>query len=201
MFFQKVFLHLLLLLAGVALTSGVGFAADTVSLNFQNNGGTYDVEASFPVTANCAVAWDVLTDYDHLPQFVGSLKRSHIEEYWGRSHFLLEQEFEGGFLFVTKRVRVRLDVRETRCELIRFEDVGHLDFEFYKGFWKIHSDPNGELTVSYSLKAQQNFDEPFAGDYMKGGIKDLLDSVRREILRRQALKTAALSKRAPSISI
>jgi hypothetical protein len=188
MSFRKVFLYLLLLLAGIGLTGDAGFAADVVSLNFQNKDGEYDVAGSFQVLADCSVVWDVLTDYDHLPKFVGSLKRSHIEEYLGRSHFLLEQEFEGGFLFVTKRVRVRLDVRETRCELIRFEDVGHLDFEFYKGSWKLHSDSNGELTVSYSLKAQQNFDEPFAGDYMKGGIKDLLDSVRREILRRQALK-------------
>jgi hypothetical protein len=203
MFFRKCFLNLLLLLAGTGLTGGAGFAADAVSLNFQNKDGTYDVNASFQVAADCPVVWDVLTDYDRLPKFVGSLKRSHIEEYLGRSHFLLEQEFEGGFLFVTKRVRVRLDVRETRCELIRFEDVGHQDFEFYKGSWKLVSDANGELTVNYTLKAQQNFDEPFAGDYMKGGIKDLLDSVRREIIRRQAIRgpSASLSKRASLVSL
>ncbi|HTA76324.1 MAG TPA: SRPBCC family protein [bacterium] len=181
-------LYLLALLASTAFTGGTGFAADAVSLNFQNQGGTYDAAGSFQVDADCAVVWGVLTDYDRLPKFVGGLKRSHIEEYLGRSHFLLEQEFEGGFLFVTKRVRVRLDVRETRCELIRFEDVSHQDFEFYKGSWKLASDSTGELTVNYALKAQQNFDEPFAGDYMKGSIKDLLDSVRREILRRQACK-------------
>jgi carbon monoxide dehydrogenase subunit G len=188
---NKVFLYLLPLIAGAAIRSGTGFAADTVSLNFQQKDGICDVEASFDVAADCATAWDVLTDYDQMHQFVSGLKRSHLEEYSGKGRFLVEQEFEGGFLFVTKRVRVRLAVQEIRCQSILFEDVGHQDFEFYKGSWQLQPKPNRELKISYSLKSQQNFNEPFAGDYMKGGIKDLLDSVRKEILRRQARKDLA----------
>jgi hypothetical protein len=188
MFFRKVFLYLLLLIAGAAIRSDAGFAADSVSLNFQKKDGICGVDASFDVAADCATAWDVLTDYDHMHQFVGGLKRSHLEEYSGKGRFLVEQEFEGGFLFVTKRVRVRLAVQEIRCQSILFEDVGHKDFEFYQGSWQLQPDLNGELTISYSLKCQQDFNEPFAGDHLKGGIKDLLNAVRKEILRRQALK-------------
>ncbi len=184
MFFKKVFVLTFLFSSTIAAPV---LAVDPVSMYFQNKSGSYEVEGDFQVAADCAVVWSVLTDYDDLHQFVGSLKRSHLEEYWGKNRFLVEQEFEGGFLFVTKRMRVRLDVREIRCKTILFEDVGRQDFEFYKGSWKLGADPDGELTVFYSLKAQQNFDEPFAGNYMKGVVKDLLDSVRREILRRQAL--------------
>jgi carbon monoxide dehydrogenase subunit G len=188
MFFRKVFFYLLLLIAGASIRGGAGFAADVVSLNFLQKDGVCNVDASFDVAADCATAWDVLTDYDQMHQFVSGLKRSHLEEYSGKGRFLVEQEFEGGFLFVTKRVRVSLAVQEIRCQSILFEDVGHQDFEFYKGYWQLQSEPNGELKISYSLQSQQNFNEPFAGDYMKGGIKDLLDSVRKEILRRQARK-------------
>jgi carbon monoxide dehydrogenase subunit G len=145
------------------------------------------VNGSFDVTADGSTAWAVLTDYDQMRHFITGLKRSHLEEYSGRGRFLVEQEFDGGFLFVTKRVRVSLAVCETRCQSILFEDVGHKDFEFYKGSWELRSEPNGQLKVTYALKAQQNFDEPFAGNYMRGGIQNLLDSVQREILRRQAL--------------
>jgi carbon monoxide dehydrogenase subunit G len=191
MFWKKVFLYLLLLIAGASIRSGAGFAADAVSLSFLQKDGICDVDASFDVAADCATAWNVLTDYDQMHQFVSGLKRSHLEEYSGKGRFLVEQEFEGGFLFVTKRVRVSLAVQEIRCQSILFEDVGHQDFEFYKGYWQLQPEPNGELKISYSLKSQQNFNEPFAGDYMKGGIKDLLDSVRKEILRRQARKNLA----------
>lgn len=190
---RKFFLYFFALLVGAALTGGMGFAADGVPLDFKNNGGSYDALASFDVAADSSVVWDVLTDYDHLTHFVTGLKRSRLEEYRGRSHFLLEQEFTGGFLFVSKRVRVRLDVHETRCQTILFEDMGHQDFAFYKGSWKIQSNSPGQLTVLYSLSAQQNLDEPFAGDYMKGSVQNLLDSVRREMIRRQAIKRPALA--------
>jgi hypothetical protein len=98
----------------------------------------------------------------------------------------LEQEFEGGFLFLTKRVRVLLDVHEDWYKSINFTDIDHKDFALYEGSWQLLPDPVKGLEIIYTLKAKQNFDAPFAGDYMRGGVKDLLDAVRREILRRQA---------------
>jgi len=174
--------------ACAALSCGVGLAADTVSLAFHEKDRSYDVEGSFDVEARTSVVWDVLTGYEQLPKFVGNLKRSHVEEDLGPYHFLLEQEFEGGFLFITKRVRVLLDVHETWYQTILFEDIDHKDFGFYEGSWELRPGSDKGLKVIYSLKARQNFDAPFAGDFTRGGIKDLLESVRREILRRQAKK-------------
>src|SRR5579864_1865459 len=81
--------------AGAALSCGAGFAADPVSLDFQEKGGSYDIQGTFTVEADPSVVWEVLTDYHHIPKFVGSLKKSLIDRDLGPYHFLLEQEFEG----------------------------------------------------------------------------------------------------------
>jgi hypothetical protein len=168
------------------LSYGVVFAEDSVSLIFQEKDHAYDIQGSFYVDAPPSVAWDVLTGYERLPQFVGSLKKSHVPEDLGPYHFYLEQEFEGGFLFFTMRVRVFLDVHEVWYRTIQFTDIAHKDFEFYQGSWELFPDPKMGLRIIYTLKAKRNFDAPFAGDYMRGSVKDLLDAVRREIMRRQA---------------
>jgi hypothetical protein len=176
-----------------AFSRGACLAADAVLFTFQEKDHVDEVNGSFNVGDDPSVAWDVLTDYERLPKFVGSLKKSHIEETLGPYHFLLEQEFEGGFLFITKRVRVVLDVQESRNQTIDFTDTDHKDFAFYRGSWRLLPDPGKGFKITYTLKAMKNFDSPFAGDYMRGGIKDLLDAVRREILRRQADKLKAPS--------
>jgi len=188
-------LFLILALGMAMAATGTAFGTDAVTLNFHQKGGVYDADGSFDMAADTSTAWAVLTDYDQMNRFVSGLKRSRLEEYSGRGRFLVEQEFMGGFLFVTKRVRVRLAVQEIRYQTILFEDIGHQDFEFYKGSWELRSTAKGELKISYSLTAQQNFNEPFAGNHMKSGIANLLESVRIEILRRQALVTVTASNR------
>jgi hypothetical protein len=190
---RRLLLRAAIVAACVALSCGAGQAADALSLTFQEKDRAYDIQGSFYVANDASVVWDVLTGYEHIPQFVGSLKRSHVEEDLGPYHFLLEQEFEGGFLFFTKRVRVLLDVHETWYQSINFTDIDHKDFWFYEGSWQLVPDPSNGLKIIYTLKAKQNFDAPFAGDYMRGGVKDLLNAVRREILRRQAQEQAKLS--------
>lgn len=172
--------------ACVALSCGASQAADAVSLNFQEKDHAYHINGSFYVANDTPSVWDVLTGYEHIPKFVGSLKKSHVTEDLGPYHFLLEQVFEGGFLFFTKSVHVLLDVHETWYQSIIFTDIDHKDFEFYEGSWQLVPDPDKGLEIIYTLNAKQNFDAPFAGDYMRGGVKDLLNAVRHEILRRQA---------------
>ena len=172
--------------ACVALSCGAGFAADEVSMAVHETRGDYLLNGSFHVAADPSVVWDVLTAYDQIPDFVGSLKKSHVEQDLGVYHFLLKQEFEGGFLFFTKRVAVLLDVHEVWYQSIQFNDVDHKDFAVYEGAWNVKPEVNGE-EITYELEAKPNFSAPLMGDFMNGGAKDLLSAVRREILRRQAL--------------
>ncbi len=204
MYTQNFLFKVFLVNAVMTLSCGAGLAADPVSLDFQEKGGTYDIRGAFNVDAEPGVVWEVLTDYHHIPKFVGNLKKSLIDEDLGPYHFRLEQEFEGGFLFFTKRVRVVLDVHETWQQTILFTDIDRKDFSIYQGSWNLRPGPNKGLEIDYQLTAKQNFSAPFAGDFMRGGVKDLLDAVRREILRRQAKKIAEdtsllTSTRTPSL--
>jgi hypothetical protein len=179
-FFPAAFLS-----AAALLGAGAAPAAGDVSLDFYDRNGYYKILGSFHVRARPDTAWQVLTDYEHIPGFVGSLKKSRIQENLGPYHFSLEQVFEGGILFITHRVHVVLDVRETWHQTIAFKDTCKRDFEVYEGYWHLRSGPGPGLEVIYSLMAKQKSKPPFAGDFMKGGVKDLLEAVRREILRRQ----------------
>lgn len=192
---------ILFTVACVALSGGAGFAADEVSLDFKETDHVFDVHGSFHVEAQASAAWDVLTGYERIPRFVDSLKKSHVQEDLGPYHFLLEQEFEGGFLFITMRVHVLLDVHEVWYKSIQFTDIDHSYFELYKGSWELSPDPDGGLWVHYNLKAKQKSEDLFAGDFMKGGIRDLLDAVRHEILHHQEQlqkEQTALAGRTPS---
>jgi ribosome-associated toxin RatA of RatAB toxin-antitoxin module len=142
--------------------------------------GVAEVKAQFYVDADAATAWAVLSDYEHIPQFVSSMKKSHVEK-TENGDILLTQEAEAGFLFITKRVHVLLKVHEVPGQSIYFQDVSQKDFSFYEGSWNIEPRAEGGVSVVYQLKAKKNFDAPFAGDYLNGGVKDLLVAVQKQI--------------------
>jgi len=173
--------------ACAALSCGAGFAADNVSLAFQEKDGRYDIEGFFYVTADPKTAWNVLSDYDHIPSFVHDMKLSRVQVREGND-ILLRQEAEGGFLFFTQKVRLFLHVLETPEKSIQFTDIAHKDFKSYEGSWTIEAMPaTQDLKVSYRLVADSNFSAPafLASDAVKGGAQGLLVAVRKEILSRQ----------------
>ncbi len=184
----KLLLRALLAAACAAVLSrGVGYSADDISMAFNESWGHYSVEASFFTDAENKTVWDVLTDYDHIPQFVHSMKISKVEG-GGRGNYVLRQEGEGGFLFFSKRVHLLLDVHETPYQSIFFTDNSHTDFNFYQGNWNIVPATSGHgLEVIYTLDAKQNFSAPafISTGIVQGNVKDLLESLQKEIAKRQ----------------
>ena len=177
-------LLILVLGFGAAAPCGADSLFQQVSFLSQEKVGVDEVKAQFYVKADPATAWAVLSDYEHIPQFVHTMKKSHIDEVKD-GNIYLTQEAEAGFLFITKRVHVLLKVHEVPGKSISFEDVSQKDFCFYQGSWAIEPAPQGGVSVVYQLEAKKNFDAPFAGDYMNGGVKDLLTAVQQEIYLRQ----------------
>ena len=186
MFFKHRFLNLLLMGTGAAILCGAGPGFLPVSLTSQETNGLDEIQGQFYAAADPAVAWQVLTDYGNIPQFVSSMKVSRIE--WRhKNNVLLTQEAEGGFLFITKRIHVLLKVHETPDQTIVFEDVDNRDFSVYRGSWSIEPCPQGGVSVVYQLAARKKFDAPLAGDAMNGGVRDLLADVQKEICFRQGM--------------
>ena len=181
----KKLLLLFVIGTGTAMLCGAGPLFQPISFSSNEKAGVDEIKAQFFVDADQSTAWKVLSDYERIPQFVSSMKKSHIEETKDGDIYLC-QEAEAGFLFITKRVHVLLRVHEVPGQSISFQDVSQKDFYFYQGSWNIDPGPQGGVTVTYHLQAQKNFDAPFAGDYLHGGVKDLLAAVQKEIYQQQA---------------
>lgn len=175
--------------ACAALSCGTGAAADDVSLAFFEGYGHYKVEGSFFVDADKQTAWDVLTNYDHIPDFVHSMKISKVEKR-DNNDLVLRQEGEGSFLFFSKRIRLLMEVHEQpQTSTIVFNDTSHQDFSSYQGTWSIIPSSQGHgLEVIYTLDADQSSSTPafIASDVVKGNVQDLLQSLKREIAHQQS---------------
>ncbi|HVZ79344.1 MAG TPA: SRPBCC family protein [bacterium] len=176
--------------ACAALSCGTGLAADQqpVALSFYSESGHFKVEGSFFTDADRSTAWHVLTDYASIPHFVNSMKVSKVESQ-DEHDLVLDQEGEGGFLFFTQRIHLLLSVHEQPEKSIVFQDTSHKDFDYYQGSWTIKKADSGQgLEVIYTLDAQGHFDGPgfLVSDSIQGNVKDLLESVRREMGIQQA---------------
>jgi hypothetical protein len=102
---------------------------------------------------------------------------------------VLQQEGEGGFLFFTQRIHLLLNVHEVLQKSIIFEDSSHKDFDFYQGSWTINPADDGCLEIIYTLDAQEHFGAPafLVGDSIQGSVRDLLQSVQKEMTAEQLL--------------
>jgi hypothetical protein len=185
MFVKSGFLRLGLCALGLVVLCGATPAFEPVSLTSQQKDGVEELQGQFYSPVDRTVAWNVLTDYGHIPEFVPNMKVSRIERQNGND-VLLAQEMEGGFLFITKRVHLLLKIHETPMKTIAFIDEDHRDFSVYQGYWNIETCAGG-VSVLYQLTACKKFDVPLAGDALNGGVKDLLADVQKEIFFRQGL--------------
>lgn len=150
----------------------------------RNDDKTYEVHGMFEVAASSPVVWSVLADYEGIPGFVYSMKRSAVRERRPDGTVVLDQEAVGGLFLLSRKVRIVLEVRRAP-ERMDFLDVGGEDFLSYAGSWQTQASGTGTL-VSYDLRADPRFPAP--GFVMKGvmrrGALNLLEQVRDEIVRR-----------------
>jgi hypothetical protein len=75
------------------------------------NGGLITVRASAALKANPRVAWEVLTDYDHLAEFIPDMYSSRVLRR-DADGVVIEQKGEFGFLLFRQPVEVTMVVSE-----------------------------------------------------------------------------------------
>lgn len=174
----------------VLLFCAAGAAAaaepEDVSLTLEElSNKRYEVNGTFLVQASSAAVWDVLTDYENIPRFVSSMKRSRVLERRADGMVFLEQEAAGGMFMLTKKVFVCLEVRRGE-QWLDFGDRCRRHFWFYEGGWRTRLGPDGTV-VSYRLEVQPDFPAPgfLLRRVMRQGAAELLRQVRAEILRRE----------------
>ncbi len=178
-------LSVAIFLASAGAASAAGSDGVTVKLS-QHPDKAFEVQGAFTVEASSAVVWGVLADYEHIPDFVPSMKLSRVREARPDGSLLIEQEAVGGMFFVTRKVRVLLNVRRSP-DSVQFDDIDRHDFWIYSGGWTTAPAPGG-TSVAYRLLAQPDFPAPsfLLRGIMRRGARDLLVQVRAEIARRAA---------------
>ncbi len=167
--------------------------ADAAGLDVRLSRGkdkSYDVEGAFLVKAPSSVVWEVLTDYEHIPDFVDSMRRSRVLDGRPDGSALVEQEAVGGVFLFSRAVKVLLQVTRATDHLT-FRDVDGADFRSYSGSWETRQTPDG-VQVVYRLRARPRFFAPsfLMRSGMDRGARELLAQVRDEILRRTPVLSA-----------
>ena len=89
--FQAVPLVIRILLGMALLGGGLASAAPPPSVNFQQQGTRLLVSGEVNVPVAPATAWAVLTDYEHVPEFVPGMRVSRIIEQSGNTRVLEQQ--------------------------------------------------------------------------------------------------------------
>ncbi len=177
--------HLIRITAFLWLLSGSVVWAREVSISITEPvKGIYQIEGILKVAVPSRVAWDVLTDYDHMSTFLSSMAYSKVRARKGHT-LLLEQSAIGSILIFKKKMLVLLKVNEKPFKEINFEDVSHKDFKFYEGYWQLEQSP-GALIIYYEVIAEPRSSVPrlFARGAFLKMVQKLLNEVRTEILRR-----------------
>ena len=86
-------------------------AADAIEARIERQGEYISVSASVLMQVDARIAWEVLSDYDHLAQFIPDMKSSRVVSRDG-NRVRVEQKGEFGFFFYRQPVDVVLEVVE-----------------------------------------------------------------------------------------
>jgi ribosome-associated toxin RatA of RatAB toxin-antitoxin module len=146
-----------------------------------------DLRSSIYIPARPESVWTVLTDYDHLREFIPGLLESRLLEDHGTVK-LIEQVGHGSWLFVGKKARVVLEVEETRWAKLDFHVVDG-DFNVFDGAWELYPRAGGRATLlAYRITARPKF---FAPGFV----------VKRVLRRDVPLRLAAIRDRVVNLNL
>ena len=86
-------------------------AAEAIETRIERQGEYITVNASALMQVDARIAWEVLSDYDHLAQFIPDMKISRVLSRDG-NRVRVEQKGDFGFFFYRQPVEVMLEVVE-----------------------------------------------------------------------------------------
>ena len=181
-----------LLLGGLVtlLLLAAGPAPAQVTVNVESHDGSYNVHGSFFAGVKPSIAWSVLSDYDHLSDFVSSLKTSEVVQRDADGRILLHQVASAGPFPFRRTLDVVLEVRENVYHSIAFHDTSDGEDSEYKGEWTLVPDSAG-ARVDYRLHARPHSVVPgfVMRLIMDHSVDNLMSQVREEMIRRGCCAT------------
>ncbi len=128
-----------------------------ISVQTTRHGDSFEVEAVAEIEADVADAWQVLTDYDRLAEFIPGMRESRVVSRDGSS-VVIEQRGEASLLFFTFPMRVRLAIEEYPYERIVSNAISG-DFKEMHGVYHLEARDAG-LRLRYEGKFTPDFVVP-----------------------------------------
>jgi ribosome-associated toxin RatA of RatAB toxin-antitoxin module len=175
----------------LALYTALGAtAADAAlpALSVRQNGTEILVFAIAQVAADNATAWDVLTGYDRLPQFIPNMSASRAVGRDGSDVLVLQSGYASLGPF-KRAFSLTLAVHEVWHQLVTAHAVAG-DFRRFESSYRLTSDGTGHTEIEYSAVI-----EPVAGipplvglPVMRSAIRDQFEAMLAEIDRLAQLR-------------
>ncbi|MFC5479715.1 SRPBCC family protein [Massilia suwonensis] len=161
-------------LAPVAAQPGApSFALDVKRVDGGEGDRVYQIASSGTVAATPAAVWRILTDYNHLADYLPNLKSARVVSRNGDS-VIVEQLGTARFLFFRQTIRLLVQVRERAPDRI---DVSLIDgdMKVYRASWELSPVAGAAGTrLTYNATIVPKFHVPgFVGT----------DTVRQDVAR------------------
>ena len=135
------------LLALVACLAPCAAAAQPIGLETYRQGDAVNVYAEVRLDVDPKIAWDVLSDYDHLAEFIPDMSYSRVLSRDG-DKVIVEQKGDFGVLFFRQPIELKLEIVETPRRAIVAHAVGG-SFREMSGRYDL-DEAGGELRISYA---------------------------------------------------
>jgi carbon monoxide dehydrogenase subunit G len=181
------------LIAALALTaSGTqGATPGDVSIRTSREGEFVTVFATAVMRVDPRVAWAVLSDYDHLAEFIPDVKSSRVVSRDG-NRVRVEQKGEVGFIFYKQPVIVMLEVNEEPMRRITARGVEG-NVKGLESYYELHQS-GSEVRLDYAGRFDPDFSVPplIGMPVMRRVIERRFRAMVEEIQRRDALARRAV---------
>ena len=96
--------------------------------------------------------WEVMTDYNSLPDFIPDLKISRVMSK-RENEIIVYQEGESGFLMFKFRVGVTVKIVEHQHNRVEFTNVDG-DFDFLEGEWRVEPLSSNKTLIVFTVAAK-----------------------------------------------
>lgn len=147
----------------------------------QKQGHFYYVRSSFVISAPLEKVHEVLTDYNHMSEFIPYLEKSVLVS---TDPVTVEQTIGIKYWIFTKRLHVTLEVSEDSTDVL-FRDTEHKSFNSYSGVWCLQ-DKGTYTQVTYLMEFDPKFrlSAHIVETALKEGTEDLVQLIKKETRRR-----------------
>lgn len=174
--------------AGLALLCAASATpAQELRIESAGESSAITVGASAEMRVQLATAWSVVTDYDHLAEFIPGMRSSRVVQRNG-DQLLVEQTGGLDFLIFQQAIAVKLAVTEWPPHRIVAHAVGG-NLKEMEGSYTLETLPGGTVRLSYSARLRPDFPiPPVVGTLVvRHLIARQFSAMVNEIVRRDAL--------------